>query len=278
MNEDRFADIIKGDALPEFIKPIYWDGQIPEFKEIKYNSITVCTTVMNRTQDLSQTIIKNIEDNLSYEGKKEFLILNYNSKDNLDEWIKSNLSKYIEKEIVTYYKTEEPKYYSMSHSRNICYKLASGDIVNSVDADNFVNQGFLSYVNILANIQPRKAIFAKGRRMLHGRLGFWKDECIQQLGCYDEELCGYGAEDKDLMHRAYGLGYKLMWYGSAYYVGIDSKKHQTTNFKNKDWRFTERRNKLISFFNLYYGRYKANMYNPFGEATVVKNFSEEIKI
>ena len=275
MNEDRFRDIIKGEALPDTIKPIYWDGIVPEL-DLKYNSIAVCTTVMNRTHDFSQTIIKNIEDNLSYEGKKEFLILNYNSKDNLDEWVKSNLFKYIDSGIVTYYKTEEPKYYSMAHSRNICFKLSSCDIVNSVDADNFVNPGFLSFVNVLANIQPRKAIFAKGKKMLHGRLGFWKDEFIDILGGYDEELGGYGAEDKDLMHRAYALGFKLMWYGSTYYIGIDSRKHQTTNFKNKDWKFTERRNKVISFFNLYYKMFKANRYSDWGKATVVKNFSEEI--
>jgi hypothetical protein len=114
--------------------------------------------------------------------------------------------------------------------------------------------------------------------MLHGRLGFYKDEFIKELVVFDEDLglTGYGHEDKDLMYRAYGLGYKLMWYGSKHYQGIDSRKHQVTNFRNKDWRFTEKRNKVMSYFNLYYNRFNPNRYSDWGKATVIKNFKEEI--
>ena len=160
---------------------------------------------------------------------------------------------------------------------NVAFKLARGEIVNSVDADNFVNKDFADFVNRLANEQPEKAIFAKGKKMLRGRLGFYKEEFINILGGYDEEIIGYGHEDHDLLHRAYCLNFKLMWYGGGYYTPIEGhKKHQTENFTNKDWRFTESRNKLISFFSLYCKRFKAHKYQKWGCAKVIKNNEEEI--
>jgi hypothetical protein len=167
----------------------------------------------------------------------------------------------------------------MAHSRNICFKLANGLLVNSVDADNFINPGFFDYLNKLAHQQPEKAIFAKGKRSLHGRLGFYKHEFIDLLGGYDEGLLGYGAEDHDLMHRAWGLGFSLLWYGGQFYKGTPNhRKHQTENFDEKDWKYTECRNKVISLFNLTYGRFKANSKREWGKATVVKNFKEVMQI
>ena len=118
--------------------------------------------------------------------------------------------------------------------------------------------------------------------MLRGRLGYYKDEFIQQLAGYNEMMgaIGYGAEDHELMYRACGLGFKLMWFGGDFYKGLpDSPKHQTPNFRNKNWRYTEKVNKLISFFNIFYQLYVANVGIEWGKATVTRNFTgEEIKI
>ena len=276
MDKDLFDDILNEVEVHKLFTPTFWDGAIKEVT--KFHSISFCTTCMGRLDDLAQTLPVNIESNKQYGGDLEFVILNYNSNDNLDTWMLNSMQEFIDSGEVTYYKTIEPKYYSMSHSRNIAFKVARGDIVNNIDADNFTNAGFAEHINLLANQQPEKAIFAKGKRMLRGRLGFYKKEFIDLLGGYSEDITGYGTEDHDLMYRAFALGFKMMWYGGTYFNSTKSKKHQIANYFNKDWKYTEKRNKVISLFNIYYKRYKANSGIEWGKAHLIKNFKEEIDI
>ena len=92
---------------------------------------------MNRLSHLKKTLEKNICDNLVYENL-EFILLDYNSTDGLENWAKNDLKNYIEKGILKYYRTSEPNSFHRSHSRNVAMKLASGDIVCNLDADNFL--------------------------------------------------------------------------------------------------------------------------------------------
>ena len=192
-------------AIKQVFKEGYWkyinqniwkpyDLSEPE----KYYKISIVTTCMGRLEDLRQTLPKNIEDNSDYEDI-EFVIVDYNCPNGTGKWVKDNFYDMIKEGKMIYCRTEEPKKYSMSHSRNIGFRIATGQIINSVDADSFTKEGFASYVNKLANEQPRKAIFGKGKRMLRGRLGFYKDEFVKQLGGYDEILgeIGYGSEDHE---------------------------------------------------------------------------------
>ena len=153
-----------------------WDGRFTKPQD-KYHKISICTTCMDRLSDLKQTLPQNIKDNSDY-PYVEFLVLDYNSKqDDVGGWIKSEMMEHIESGKLVYLRTEEPKYFDMSHSRNIAFLASSGDIVNNVDADAFTPPtgefGFATYINKLANEQPEKAIFAKSRQLLRGRLGFY---------------------------------------------------------------------------------------------------------
>ena len=58
----------------------------------------------------------------------------------------------------------------------------------------------------------------------------------------------------------------------------DHRRHPTGNYKIKDWRYTQRRNSLISLLNLYHQRYTANENHHWGKAHLIKNFSEEIDV
>ena len=253
-----------------------WDRNAepaPEQPAMFYR-ISLCTTVMNRLADLKQTLLKNILDNMDY-GNIEFVVLDYNSSDGLGDWIKDNMSQFLQTGRLAYYRTEEPKFFSMAHSRNIAFKLATGDIVNNVDADNFVNPGFATYLNRIANLRPRKAVFAKGKRAMHGRIGFWQDEFINELGGYDEVFQGYGYDDHDLYNRAMHLGYRLMWYGGAYCARIPTSRQQkVANMENKNWKATERLNKQLSATSINSGLFRANGGYSWGNAHVVKNFKE----
>jgi hypothetical protein len=130
----------------------------------------------------------------------------------------------------------------------------------------------------LANQCPRKAIFAKGRRLLHGRIGFFKSEW-ESLGGYDERLDGYGHDDKDLLYRAWMADFTLMWYGGQYVGRIHTSRAQKgIRMRNRNWRQTEKAYKALSDENLKQGRYRANDGLCWGAARLVKNFEEEWEI
>jgi predicted glycosyltransferase involved in capsule biosynthesis len=275
--QEALHKILKGHAWMDYVEPIYWDGKFD--KQIdKYLKVSLCITCMDRLHDLERTLPKNMADNSDYPNI-EYVLLDYNSQDRLEYWVKTHMMEYIENGTLVYVKTEEPTYYSMTHSRNIAFKVASGDIVNNVDADSYTNEGFATYLNILAHQQPKRAIFGKGKRMLRGRLGFYRREFIELLAGYDEELKGYGHDDHDIMHRAWGLGFNLMWFGGQFYTAVeDHRKHQGSNYQYQSWKYTEKRNKIMSFFNLAAEKFKANEGHHWGKATLIKNFKEEIKI
>jgi hypothetical protein len=124
---------------------------------------------MGRLHHLCETLPKNIEDNIY--PNVEFVILNYNSPDNLDEWMKQYVQLMDDGKIL-YLKESTIRFYSMTHSRNVAFKAATGDIVCNVDADNFTGN-FATELNRLANEMGTKTLFSKGKRLLHGRLGFF---------------------------------------------------------------------------------------------------------
>jgi len=259
---------------------VCWDGRFDNPITTNYK-ISICTTVMNRVENLKQTLPKNIQYNSDYPNI-EFVVLDYNSSDGLENWIKEYMLKYIENGILNYYRTEEPKYFDMSHSRNVAFKVANGDIVTNVDADAFVppskTDTFASYLNKIAHQQPEKAIFAKSRQLLRGRLGFYKKEFIDILGGYNEDLTGYGNDDADLMNRAWELGFKMMSYRGQFCGRVEKHiKHQEGNYKEEWWR-SEGKNRLISYTNLITKRFKANVGREWGKANLIKNFKEEISI
>lgn len=274
MRDKVLLELINKEFLDKYFtfQYVYSDKPV-----IKNYSISICTNCMNRVEDIKRTLEKNILDNIDY-PKIEFVLLNYNSQDNLDEWVKNNMMEYIDKGILNYYRTTEPKFYSMTHSRNITFKVAQGDIVNNVDGDHYINKGFANVVNILANQKHKRTVFVKSRQKNRGRLGFFKKEFLW-LGGYNEEIEGYGFDDEDLLARAYHSGFNIMKFGGEYMKITDGhKRHVMDNYKNKDWKYTQRKNTLISLLNLVYKRFRANQGKKWGSAILVRNFKEEVRI
>ncbi len=169
--------------------------------------ISFCTVCMNRAHHLKLTLPKNIKDNQDYENV-EFVVLNYNSKDDLDEWIKAEMMEYINKGILIYVKTKEPKHFFMSHSKNVVARSASGDIICNVDADNYMGEGFASYINNQYRVNQNIYLAVNKEtapRDCYGRICVWRDDFFKIKG-YDEGMLGYGFEDFDLRNRLELLG------------------------------------------------------------------------
>ena len=260
-----------------------WNGNFTKDIKKQYK-ISFCITCMDRLYNLKQTLPVNIEDNEKY-SNLEFVILDYNSKDGLGKWVKNNMMEHIESGKVSYYRTDEPKYFSMAHSRNIAFKVAQGEIVNNLDADNYTfsskrstEECCASYINRLANQQKEKVIFSKGKRAMHGRIGFYKKEFIEMLGGYDEGLKGYGHDDHDLVQRAWALDFSMFWWGGQYCSRIKTSRKEKDKNMQRPWKETENENKAKSAKNIEAGIFKANQGKHWGKARLIKNFKEEMEI
>lgn len=174
--------------------------------------ISFCTTVMDRFDHLDATLIRNILDNIAW-GPCEFVLLNYSCPDpRTGAFAQTQLKPLIAEGSVNYYYYPDATVYSMSHSRNIAFRLARGQILCNVDADNFTGAGFAAYV-------WRK--LARGNVVLCGpndRRGLGGRICVNRhhwlaVGGYDEGFVGWGPEDRDLINRLAMIGVqkRLIW-------------------------------------------------------------------
>lgn len=173
--------------------------------------ISFCTTIKNRLHHLKQTLPLNISDNIDYTNS-QFIILDYNSDDGLEDWLKKEMKHYIDCQRLVYYRTTTPLYYKRSHSRNLAFKLSDGDIICNVDADNFIGKDFAKYIN--DNFSKEGPVFMSTFSETHhpigdvaGRVCCLKEHFYSIKG-YDEEIEDYGFEDSDLVNRLISFGLK----------------------------------------------------------------------
>lgn len=261
----------------------YWDGSF-DLPIVKNNKISLCTVVMDRLDQLKETIFKNIEYCNGYPNF-EIILLNYNSRDGMDEWVKESLSDYISDGIITHYHTTEPEYFDNSHSRNVAFKLASGDLVTAIDADMFVGEDFLTYLNKIANQLPEKAVFIRGKTAIRGRIAFYKNE-FMELGGFCEDFVGYNPWDRDIFHRAVVSGFKVAGFGRRYgkkaggILPVEDHPNRNINYPDcvGGWNSAMKLNRALGAINILLGRIVANDRIHWGKAKLIKNFEEEVNI
>jgi len=176
--------------------------------------ISLCTTSRNRLHHVRETLPRNIADNRDYPNL-EFVLLDYNSSDGLGDWVRTELGEEIASGRLSYYFTAEPTHFHATHSRNMSIRLASGEIVCVVDADNYTGRGFATY---LAD-QVERDNFLIGCRMegddfmlaydegCVGRYALYKQTFLD-VGGMDEAHVGWGYDDMDLFRRLMARGYR----------------------------------------------------------------------
>jgi predicted glycosyltransferase involved in capsule biosynthesis len=197
------------------------------------SKISFCVTSMNRLEHIKKTILVNITDALKDHHDIEFILLDYNSSDTIEQWVKEKLLQHIENKTLVYFKTTQPESYHRSHSRNMAFRLASGDILVNLDADNFIGKGFVKYIREKMNESNFLAVDENGNQLKDtlGRICVWKKDFERARG-YDERMSGYGFEDLDFKTRLIKLGLKLLPIKNSSY--LKSVPHDNfTRIKNE---------------------------------------------
>lgn len=168
---------------------------------------------MNRLSHLQETLFKNIEDNIGY-GNLEFVLLDYNSSDGFEDWVKNNLMEHISTGLVKFYRTTEPSSFHRAHSRNVALRLATGDIVCNLDADNFLGEDFAHFINYKFSFHEAMFLVSGLGNGSYGRVCVKKED-FEQIRGYDEKMSGWGYEDDDLYARLERLDRKKVEFRHA---------------------------------------------------------------
>ena len=197
-------------------------------KQWQFPSISCVTICMGRLHHLKHTLPKNLQWSCRYPNI-EWILLDYNCPDGTGEWVRNTLDDDLRSGRLTYWRTSGPNEFHFSHSRNMGARLASGQILCLVDADNFTGQDFAFYV--ARNLRERSALVGcrmKGDQFVPGgdqgtcgRLAVNTKQFLDVRG-YDEGMYGWGYEDIDLFLRLQSAGAKCSPIESAY---LDCIRH-----------------------------------------------------
>lgn len=243
--------------------------------------ISFCTTSMNRLQHIKQTVEKNIKNASSYENF-EFVLLDYNSKDGLGDWVKENLFKYIENEKLKFIQTKEPRYWVAAHAKNIAHKMASGDILCNVDADVSIPEGFCEYINKIF-LKPKTivAFDSLDKNKNNGCAGIIaiKKEDFYSVNGYDENIClGWGCDDMNFQFRTrMHNNLELITPPPICSCLNHSNELRVENCQSKDIFLTRELSVNICQDVALNKDYIANKSIHWGKSNLILNFEKEIK-
>jgi hypothetical protein len=107
--------------------------------------IAFCTTCKGRTPHIRETLPVNLHGN----ARARFVLVNYNSPDQLDDLLRERHMGDIDSGRLSVYRFTEPGPFRMAHAKNLAHRLAiseGADILVNLDADNFAGQAFDAYV------------------------------------------------------------------------------------------------------------------------------------
>jgi predicted glycosyltransferase involved in capsule biosynthesis len=161
-------------------------------------AISFCTTCRNRLWQIKQTLQQNLE---TIGDQNELVLVDYGSTDGLSAWVWENFSEYIEKQRLIFFEVTNEVRWNVARAKNLAHRLANGDFLFNLDADNFVDFKDLA---LIEKVRKNKiscwqwsGSFPDGS---YGRIGTSKS-VFKEIGGYDETMLAMGAQDYDLIKR-----------------------------------------------------------------------------
>lgn len=163
--------------------------------------ISYCVTCKNRLWQLKETLAVNLEVIRAVAGA-EIVLLDYHSEDGLFDYIQSNFMDSIESQKLRYYRLKsKAPYFDMSYAKNVSHRLAGGDILFNLDADNFIGTTVPELLNLpVTHILVSKMIAGTDTGRC-GRIGIHAD-MFHKLRGYNELIFGMANDDGDFVYRA----------------------------------------------------------------------------
>ena len=184
--------------------------------------ISFCTVVLNRSEDLQETLRLNMGAN----PDAEFVVLDYGSTDYVLRWVGHELHRLPPVRRFAVYRLKEARGFNSAHSKNTVHRLATGDVLVNLDADNYTGEDYCEALRNTARVRghdfdhvnegepffivPKNRLrtdelFAgAGGRIVVTRAAF------DLVRGYDESLEGYGYDDTEFAARLRNAGVHML--------------------------------------------------------------------
>ncbi len=193
---------------------MFWHGISDPYK------ISFCTTCKDRLEFLKKTLPANLEACKDYPNV-EFVILDYDCPKGTAEWVKSTFPDEIHSGRIRVARHEPAPDFKMSHAKNMAHRLATGDILVNLDADNLLTPGTAEWLNrefhknFNVIVRPSRLATALLNHSgllecagLYGRIAMSGEMFKKVRGYNEERYNGYGGDDEDILNRVRLTGTK----------------------------------------------------------------------
>ena len=210
--------------------------------------ISLCISIKNRLHHLKETLPRHLKEVSGF--SVEIVVLDYGSSDGLGKWLKDNFSDEITRGIINYYRIEAGEYFLRSHARNLAFRLAKGEVICNLDADNYFEGNFTSYIREQFEQDKNCFLWAcdkKYSKDLYGRLCFLKSD-FTALSGFNEEMNAYGYEDLEFCERLKNLGRKAKLIEGEHFLKYLS--HEEEDRLGQDHLFSEIEEIYLSYEGL----------------------------
>lgn len=164
--------------------------------DVRKELISLCTPVMNRLDDLRQTMRYRISA-ANESPPVEIVILDWGSKDGLPEYMDEliEVARLVHGSFITY-KRIEKDYWHTSKAHNMGLMTGQGEYVVDLNADAFIQPGYIPRIRELI---ADGCVWGRATHFC-GNKWIKKSEFID-AGGYDERMEVYGPDDRDLDYR-----------------------------------------------------------------------------
>lgn len=166
--------------------------------------VSFCISYKNRFEQISQTLLRNLEDNAADQARVEFVVADFDASDPFQGWALDNCRPALERGYLKIFSSNSLPRFHCSVAKNTAHRVANGLILTNLDADNLTGPAGGRYVYDAL----RRLRF---RGVLHQWSGQWNDgscgriSCLAQdflgIGGYDESFAPAGYQDLDLLER-----------------------------------------------------------------------------
>ncbi len=165
--------------------------------------ISFCSTCRNRLWQLMDTLPINLQ---SISDVHEIVLVDYGSTDGLSDWIWNNYKKHIDSKKLVFFEVKNEVRWNVARAKNLAHRLASGDYLFNLDADNFITQEDIQEITKAVESASHCWQFSQDHRDdgSFGRIGL-PAELFKFIGGYDETFLAMGYEDIDLINRLAAL-------------------------------------------------------------------------
>jgi len=183
--------------------------------------ISYCVPIMNRPNDIKETLKANLDENRSLSEQIEFIVIFYDDDRETHDWIRSNFSEELHTGYLRLIIADKLSHWHFGRAKNGFKKFMIGDVYSSLDGDN--------YVTIEETFQLLSVMSQFGSRFVfHHFTGKWGDgssgrvslprQIYQNVG-YDDRFLPRQFDEVDLIISV------LVKYIDIPFVRYDTKDH-----------------------------------------------------